>query len=137
MRILAFITAAEPTDAILTHLGLPTTAPPLAPARGPPQHDFAFDADPASTSTRRPPTIRANPNPFRTSTSIRRRRLRRSRRRLRRSHAHLHRAAPHALRSRSPRSTFPAPAGFHQAPGAHRAIPPTITPTIRTFRLLR
>jgi hypothetical protein len=46
MRILAFITAAEPVDAILTHLGRPTTAPPLSPARGPPQHDFAFDADP-------------------------------------------------------------------------------------------
>jgi hypothetical protein len=45
MRILAFITAAEPVDAILTHLGLPTTAPPLSPARGPPQHDLAFDAD--------------------------------------------------------------------------------------------
>jgi hypothetical protein len=45
MRILAFITAAEPVDAILTHLGLPTT-PPLSPARGPPQHDLAFDADP-------------------------------------------------------------------------------------------
>jgi hypothetical protein len=45
MRILAFITAAEPTDAILTHLGLPTTPPPLAPARGPPQPDLAFDAD--------------------------------------------------------------------------------------------
>ena len=46
MRILAFITAAEPVDAILTHLGLPTTAPPLSPARGPPQHDLGFDADP-------------------------------------------------------------------------------------------
>lgn len=46
MRILAFITAAEPTDAILTHLGLPTNPPPLAPARGPPQPEFAFDADP-------------------------------------------------------------------------------------------
>jgi len=46
MRILAFITAEEPTDAILSHLGLPTTAPPLSPARGPPQHDLAFDADP-------------------------------------------------------------------------------------------
>jgi hypothetical protein len=45
MRILAFITAAEPTGAILTHLSLPTTAPPLSPARGPPQHDLAFDAD--------------------------------------------------------------------------------------------
>jgi hypothetical protein len=46
MRILAFITAAEPVDAILTHLGLPTTPPPLSPARGPPQHDLGFDADP-------------------------------------------------------------------------------------------
>ena len=46
MRILAFITAAEPVDAILTHLGLPTTPPLLSPARGPPQHDLAFDADP-------------------------------------------------------------------------------------------
>jgi hypothetical protein len=46
MRILAFITAAEPLDAILSHLGLPTTAPPLSPARGPPQDDLAFDADP-------------------------------------------------------------------------------------------
>ncbi len=45
MRVLAFITAAEPVDAILTHLGLPTTAPPLSPARGPPQHDLGFDAD--------------------------------------------------------------------------------------------
>jgi hypothetical protein len=46
MRILAFITAAEPVDAILTHLGLPTGPPPLAPARGPPQPELAFDAEP-------------------------------------------------------------------------------------------
>jgi hypothetical protein len=46
MRILAFIAAAEPVDAMLTHPGLPTTTPPLSPARGPPQHDLAFDADP-------------------------------------------------------------------------------------------
>ena len=46
MRILAFITAAEPVDALLGHLGLPTAPPPLSPARGPPQHDLAFDADP-------------------------------------------------------------------------------------------
>ncbi len=45
MRILAFITAAEPVDTILGHLGLPTTPPPLSPARGPPQHDLAFDTD--------------------------------------------------------------------------------------------
>jgi hypothetical protein len=46
MRILAFITAANPTDAILTHLALPTTPPPLSPARGPPQGYLGFDADP-------------------------------------------------------------------------------------------
>jgi hypothetical protein len=46
MRILAFITAAEPVDAILTHLGLPTGPPLLTPARGPPQPELAFDADP-------------------------------------------------------------------------------------------
>ncbi|MBA2244618.1 MAG: hypothetical protein H0W11_06655 [Gemmatimonadetes bacterium] len=46
MRILAFLTAAEPADAILAHLGLPTTPPPLSPARGPPQHDLGLDADP-------------------------------------------------------------------------------------------
>jgi Putative transposase len=46
MRILTFITAAEPVDAILSHLGLPTTPPPLSPARGPPQPALAFDADP-------------------------------------------------------------------------------------------
>jgi hypothetical protein len=34
-------------QAILNHLGLPTTAPPLAPARGPPPHDLVFDANPA------------------------------------------------------------------------------------------
>ncbi|HUF31423.1 MAG TPA: hypothetical protein VMM77_12295 [Gemmatimonadaceae bacterium] len=45
MRILAFITAAEPVDAILTHLGLPTTPPPLSPARAPPQHDLGFHLD--------------------------------------------------------------------------------------------
>ena len=44
MRILAFITAAEPVDVILRHLGLPAAPPPLSPARGPPQHDLGFDA---------------------------------------------------------------------------------------------
>jgi hypothetical protein len=45
MRILAFVTAAEPVDAILGHLALPTSPPPLSPARGPPQHDLVFDAN--------------------------------------------------------------------------------------------
>jgi hypothetical protein len=48
MRILAFIAADEPKDATLTHLGLPTTPPPLSPAREPPQPELAFDADPDS-----------------------------------------------------------------------------------------
>jgi hypothetical protein len=56
MRILAFITAAEPVDAILNHLGLPTTPPPLSPARGPPSPNSPSTPIPASTSTRRPPT---------------------------------------------------------------------------------
>jgi hypothetical protein len=46
IRILAFMTAAEHVDAILRQLGLPATPRPLSPARGPPQHDFGFDADP-------------------------------------------------------------------------------------------
>jgi hypothetical protein len=38
--------SADAVDAILTHLGLPTDPPPLTPARGPPQAELAFDADP-------------------------------------------------------------------------------------------
>jgi hypothetical protein len=45
MRILAFLTEPEPVHAILCHLGLPATAPPLSPARGPPQHYLGFDRD--------------------------------------------------------------------------------------------
>jgi hypothetical protein len=63
MRILAFISAAEPVDAILAHLGLPATAPPLSPARSPPQHDLAFDADPASDLDRTPAYDPSEPEP--------------------------------------------------------------------------
>jgi hypothetical protein len=63
MRILAFITAAEPVDAILTHLGLPTTAPPRSPARGPPQHDLAFDADPGFDLDQTPAYDLSEPEP--------------------------------------------------------------------------
>jgi hypothetical protein len=63
MRILAFITAVEPTDANLTHLDLPTTAPPLAPARGPPQHDLAFDADPGFDLDQTPAYDPTEPEP--------------------------------------------------------------------------
>jgi hypothetical protein len=63
MRILAFTTAAEPTDAILTHLGLPTIAPPLSPARGPPQHYLAFDADPGFDLDQTPARDPTEPEP--------------------------------------------------------------------------
>jgi hypothetical protein len=38
--------SAEPVDTILNQLGLPATPPPLPPARGPPQPELAFAADP-------------------------------------------------------------------------------------------
>jgi hypothetical protein len=63
MRILSFITAAEPVDAIFTRLGLPTTAPPLSPARGPPQHDLAFDADPGFDLDQTPDDDLTEPEP--------------------------------------------------------------------------
>ena len=68
IRILAFLTAAERVDAILRHLGLPATPPPLSPARGPPQHDLAFDADhgpyrsrPHRSDVADPPSPRTRP----------------------------------------------------------------------------
>jgi hypothetical protein len=48
MRILAFLTDPEPTGAILRHLDLPHTAPPLSPARAPPQAALKLDADPVA-----------------------------------------------------------------------------------------
>lgn len=38
MRIIAFITDPIPIKAILSHLDLPSSAPRLSPARGPPQN---------------------------------------------------------------------------------------------------
>jgi hypothetical protein len=63
MRILAFITAANPTDAILTHLALPTTPPPLSPARGPPQGHLGFDADPGFDFDQTPAFDLTEPEP--------------------------------------------------------------------------
>ena len=40
MRIIAFLTDPPIVAAILLHLDLPHTPPPLSPARGPPQTDF-------------------------------------------------------------------------------------------------
>ena len=56
MSTLAFITAAEPVGAILRHLGLPATPPPLSPARSPPQHGLGFDAE-HSLDTDQTPTF--------------------------------------------------------------------------------
>jgi hypothetical protein len=47
MRILAFLTDPPTVRAILLHLELPHRPPPLAPARGPPQSELAFDQSPA------------------------------------------------------------------------------------------
>jgi hypothetical protein len=46
MRILAFLTEPFTVAGILRHLTLPTSAPPLSPARSPPPEDPDFDADP-------------------------------------------------------------------------------------------
>jgi hypothetical protein len=64
MRVLAFTTAAEPVDAILTHLGLPTAAPPISPARGPPQPELAFDADPGFDLDQTPACDPTEPEPI-------------------------------------------------------------------------
>ena len=63
MRILAFLTAPEPTHAILRHLGLPATPPPLSPARGPPQPDLGFDPEPDLDFDQTPAFDPAEPEP--------------------------------------------------------------------------
>jgi hypothetical protein len=63
MRILAFITAAEPVDVILRHLGLPATPPPRSPPRGPPQHDLDFDAAPGPDIDQTPAYDLTEPEP--------------------------------------------------------------------------
>ena len=47
MRIVSFITDPPVVIAILQHLELPHTPPPISPARGPPQGDFLLDQTPA------------------------------------------------------------------------------------------
>ena len=47
MRIVSFITDPPVVVAILEHLELPHTPPPISPARGPPQGDFLLDQTPA------------------------------------------------------------------------------------------
>jgi hypothetical protein len=64
MRIVDFVTAAEPVDAILRHLGLPATPPPLSPARGPRQHDLGFNADPGFDIDQTPVGDPTEPEPL-------------------------------------------------------------------------
>jgi hypothetical protein len=44
MRRIQFVDDPAVIERICSHLGLPTAAPPVAPARGPPQQDLNFDA---------------------------------------------------------------------------------------------
>ena len=44
MKIIAFITEPATVAKILEHIGEPSTAPVIAPARAPPQEEFAYDA---------------------------------------------------------------------------------------------
>jgi hypothetical protein len=63
MRILAFLTEPGPVHAILRHLGLPATPPPLSPARGPPQPDLGFDPEPDLELDQTPAFDPAQPEP--------------------------------------------------------------------------
>ena len=55
MRILSFITDPPVVTAILLHLELPHTPPPISPARGPPQGDFLLDQTPVFDPTEAEP----------------------------------------------------------------------------------
>jgi hypothetical protein len=51
MTIIAFLTEAVSIKRILEHIGEPTTPPPIAPARGPPQWEDDIDQTPVYDST--------------------------------------------------------------------------------------
>ena len=55
MKILSFLTDPPVVIAILEHLELPHTPPPISPARGPPQGDFLLDQTPAFDPTEAEP----------------------------------------------------------------------------------
>ena len=55
MRILSFITDPPVVVAILEHLELPHTPPPISPARGPPQGGFLLDQTPVFDPTEAEP----------------------------------------------------------------------------------
>ena len=60
---LALLTDPGPVDAILRHLGLPTTPPPLSPARGPPQSDLGLDFEPTLELDQTPAFDPSQPEP--------------------------------------------------------------------------
>jgi hypothetical protein len=64
MRILAFLTDPFTVAGILRHLGLPTSAPPLTPARSPPPEDPAYDADPFLDLDQTPAFDPTDPDPI-------------------------------------------------------------------------
>ena len=47
MRIISFITRRDSIERILSHIGEPTTPPPIAPARAPPSAVSDLDQTPA------------------------------------------------------------------------------------------
>ncbi len=55
MRIVSFLTDPIVVVAILQHLELPHSPPPISPARGPPQGDFILDQTPAFDPTEAEP----------------------------------------------------------------------------------
>ncbi|WP_052314972.1 hypothetical protein [Thiocystis violascens] len=67
MRIISFITKAEPVERILTHIGEPPRPPPIAPARGPPRLGRC------TPSRRRTTTSSNSPSPTSSSISASRR----------------------------------------------------------------
>jgi hypothetical protein len=50
LRLVACIDDPNTITKILTHLGLPTDVPPIAPARSPPQTEFVHWDSPSSAS---------------------------------------------------------------------------------------
>ena len=64
MRILAFLTDPPVIVAILRHLDLPTRAPALSPARGPPQPDLPLDAEAPDHLDQTPNYDAAEPDPI-------------------------------------------------------------------------
>jgi len=63
MRILSFLTDPASIHAILRHLDQPSSPPPVAPARAPPQHDLEFDTEHTLVLDQTPAFDPADPEP--------------------------------------------------------------------------